>query len=204
MSSLEPSVPPWATAHPTGPAAAWGLPELAVPAPDADPEFVPDPLEAAARRGYDEGFLAGMSQAREELEPAREALGRAIGEVRREMASVRDRAESNVLALALAVARWLMQREVAADPASVEPLLRRAVALLPASSTIGIHANPGDVDALGNKIDFVEPDGRPIAIHWIADPSLESGSFRLVSPERIIDGRVDTALRMLYERLAGA
>ena len=40
------------------------------------------------------------------------------------------------------------------------------------------------------------------AQHWVVDPSLEAGSFRLVSPERIIDGRVDVALRALYERLA--
>lgn len=204
MSSPEPTVPPWAAPHPAGPAAAWGLPELAVPVPEAEPESGPDPLELAAQRGYDEGFLAGVAQAREELEPAREALGRAIGEVRREIGAVRDRAESNILALALAVARWLMQREVAADPAAVEPLLRKAVSLLPASSAIGIHANPTDVEALGNRIEFAEPDGRPISIHWIADATLEQGSFRLVSPERIIDGRVDTALRTLYERLVGA
>jgi hypothetical protein len=41
-----------------------------------------------------------------------------------------------------------------------------------------------------------------MAVHWIADPSLDRGSFRLSSPERLVDGRADVALRSLYERLA--
>lgn len=202
MSSPESSVPPWAVvAEPAG-QGPWGLPDLGDLGPGA-PEMAPDPVEVARQEGYDDGFAAGLAQARRELDPARDALGKVVGEVRREISAARQRAESNLYALGLAVARWLMLREVTADPAAVEPLIRKAVALLPAGSTIGIHANPADVEALSHGVDFAEPDGRPIAVHWVADASLDRGSFRLVSPERIIDGRVDVALRALYERLAG-
>jgi flagellar biosynthesis/type III secretory pathway protein FliH len=116
---------------------------------------------------------------------------------------VRHRAEANLYALGLTVARWLLQREVTQDPAAVEPLIRRAVALLPAGAPVEIHANAADVEVLSNKVSLAEPDGRPIPAHWVSDPTLDRGSFRLVSPERIIDGRADVALRSLYERLTG-
>ena len=203
MSSPErPSIPHWAVVGEPPGEGPWGLPDLGGTARVAG-EPGPDPAEQAHQRGYDEGFADGVAQARRELEPARDAFAKAVGEVRREIGAARQRAEANIYALGLAVARWLMLREVANDPASVEPLIRRAVALLPPGSTIGIHANPGDVEALSQGLDFAEPDGRPIPVHWVADPSLDRGSFRLVSPERIIDGRVDVALRALYERLAG-
>ncbi len=203
MSSPDPSsVPPWALIAEAPGQGPWGLPDFAA-AGGLAPEAPLDPLELAHQRGYEQGLAEGVAQARRELEPAREALVRAVGEIRREVGAARQRAEANLYALALALARWLMLREVAADPAAIEPLIRRAVALLPAGSTIGIHAHPADVEALSQGLGFVEPDGRSIAVHWVADVSLDRGSFRLVSPERIIDGRVDVALRALYERLAG-
>ena len=202
MSSPEiPGLPQWAVGADRPGAGSWGLPELGSPGEPPAPDV--DPIDDARQRGYEEGFAAGISEARQELEPGREALRRVVGEVRREIGAARQRAESNLYALGTAMARWLMLREVTADPAAVEPLIRKAVALLPVGSTIGIHANPLDVEALSHGLDLEEPDGRSIPVHWIADPSLDRGSFRLVSPERIIDGRVDVALRALYERLAG-
>ena len=203
MSSPDPSsVPPWALVTEAPGQGPWGLPDFDAAGRLAS-DGPPDPLELAHHQGYQEGVAEGLAQARREMEPARDALVRAVGEIRREVGAARQRAEANIYALALTLARWLMLREVQADPATLEPLIKRAVAMLPAGSTIAIHANPADVEALSQGLDFVEPDGRSIAVHWVADASLDRGSFRLVSPERIIDGRVDVALRALYERLAG-
>jgi len=77
------------------------------------------------------------------------------------------------------------------------------VSLLPAGTPIEVRANPVDLTALGNHLDLREPDGRPLAIHWVADPAIERGSFTLASPERLVDGRTDVALRALYDRLVG-
>jgi flagellar biosynthesis/type III secretory pathway protein FliH len=202
MSSREPVAPPWAI--PTAPAETglWGPPDLGSKPTESDGGAIRDPVTDAHSLGFDEGFVAGVTQARAELGPAITTLGRLVAEIERELGSVRRRAEANIFALGLAVARWLMQRAVNEDPSLVEPLIRRAVSLLPAGTPIEIHANAADVEVLTNALALTEPDGRPIPVHWVADLTLERGSFRLVSPERIVDGRADVALRSLYDRLA--
>lgn len=166
-------------------------------------ESGPDPVQEALEARYREGHEAGIAQAQAALAPVEDALVRLIDQLQREMALIRPRAEANLYALGTAIARWLMQRELADNPLGVEPLIRRAVQLLPAGSPVDIHAGPADVEALSSHLRLAEADGRPLPVHWVVDLGLEAGSFRLVSPERIVDGRVDVALRALYERLAG-
>lgn len=204
MSSPEPVRPPWAILGPTVGPGAWGLPDLTPGATGTDPSADPvlDPVALAHDDGYQAGYQAGVHQARAELAPAEDAFRRLVDQLQREMALVRPRAEANLYALGLAIARWLFQRELAENPTAVERLIQRAVQLLPAGSPVEIHASPADVAALSSHLGLAEADGRLLPVHWVVDPSLEAGSFRLVSPERIVDGRVDVALRALYERLA--
>lgn len=204
MSSPEPALPSWAIAKPIEiPTGAWGPPELRARGEPAGTPITPvDPVTEAREQGFAEGFHAGIAQARAELEPAQQALARVLAEIDRELASARRRAENNLAALGLSVGRWLFEREVTADPAVLDPLVRRAVALLPAGSSVEIHGHPADVDVLSSTLALTEPDGRAVPVHWVADASLSRGSFRLISPERLIDGRADVALRTLYERLA--
>jgi len=204
MSSPELPVPlPWATRESPGPAADWGPPELAsawVGDPTASPMV--DPVSAAYARGVEAGFVEGRARAEQELGPLRDGLATLAQQLEGEVLTVRRIAGQNLTALALVVARWLFQREVALDPTVVEALVRRAVALLPAGVPIEIQVSPGDLESLGSQFELSEPDGRSIAVHWVPDPALDRGSFRLSSPERLVDGRADLALRSLYERLA--
>ncbi|MBX3147458.1 MAG: hypothetical protein KF785_11890 [Gemmatimonadales bacterium] len=207
MSSSDPVARVWAVAAAEPSPVEWGLPELGSElrsGVDRESEdLTVDPVAEGRARGFDEGFAAGLAHARAELAPGRETLNRLLTELAREINAATQRAEHNGVAIALAAARWLLQREVAADPSVVEPMIRRAVALLPAGSPVEIHANPTDIEQLGTTLDFTEPDGRALPVHWVADAALERGSFHLISPERIIDGRADTALRALYERIIG-
>jgi len=204
MSSPEPRVPvPWGSPEAPRPAAEWGPPELASDGVgDSGLGAVADPVGAAYARGVEAGFAEGMARAREELVPVREAFAILIQQIESELRTVRRVAGQNLTALALVAARWLFQREATLDPTMVQSLIHRAVGLLPAGIPIEIHASPGDLDALGSHLEPREADRRAGTIHWVADPGLERGSFRIASPERLIDGRADVALRSLYERLA--
>jgi flagellar biosynthesis/type III secretory pathway protein FliH len=206
MSSPDPiEPPPWARPAPPPETGIWGPPDLAGQARhrvEIALDIPSDPLAEAQAEGYAAGFAEGRARATAELEPIRHLLANLIGSLERDQLSARQGAEQNVYALALAAARWLFQREVDHDTGVVEALIRRAVSLLPAGAPIEIRANPQDLAALGNHLELREPDGRALAVHWIADPAIERGSFTLASPERLIDGRADLALRTLYERLA--
>lgn len=206
MSSPDPiRPPPWAAGvEPAPPAARWGPPVLDRPGPGGPtaPREPADPAAQAYERGLAEGFQLGQEQAAAGLQPVHELMARVSRELEREQLVARRNAEQNVTALAVAVARWLFQREVALDPGIVQQLVRRAVHLLPTTSMIEIRAHPDDLEAMSAHLQITEADGRPLPVHWIADGILERGDFMIATPERLVDGRADVALRSLYERLA--
>ncbi len=179
---------------------SWGPPELGASGTVRDPGT---PTDQAYAQGFSDGYAEGVARASERLAPVRAALGELLGEMERALVAVRQASEANVVALAMVVARWLFQRDVEIDTATVEGLVRRAVGLLPPGAAIEVSAHPADLEALGGHLELREPDGRLLAVHWVGDSTLERGSFQVISPERLIDGRADVALRSLYERLVG-
>lgn len=199
MSSPNLPRPAWATVAPAllGP---WGPPRLDGGL-GGDPIDRPDPVDHAYAKGFEDGFHEGGLRAREQLTPVRQAMVAAIAAVESEIAMARMVGEANLAALALVMARWLFQREVESSPETMEALVRKAVALLPAGAPIEIAAHPLDLERLSGQVELTEPDGRALIVHWVSDQSLDRGSFRVIGRERLVDGRVDVALRALYERL---
>lgn len=199
MSSPELPRLAWTAVQPP-PTASWGPPDLVGAATVAD---AGSPTDRAYQQGFSDGYAEGVARATERLEPVRAAFGNLVGAMERELVTVRQSGEANIVALALVVARWLFHRNVEVDPSTVEGLVRRAVTLLPPGAAIEISAHPADLETLGSHLELREPDGRPVVVHWVGDGSLDRGSFQIISPERLVDGRADVALRSLYERLVG-
>jgi len=182
------------------PDGAWAPPELAS-LPLTAASFQDGIEEAAHARGYAEGLRDGEDRAARSQEPALQALAKVTGFMEESAAQfARDR-ERDLTSLALAVARKLVQREVAADPDLVCGLVARALDLLPMDVSLEVRLNPDDLAALQGQLEPLTPAGRSVSIHWAPDPALERGSFVIETPQRIVDGRADTALRALYERL---
>ena len=182
---------------------AWPLPELCPSG--ADPEGAAAPRlseqEKAYERGYRDGLREAESLAEQKIRPATEAiLGVFESLSAAEAEFTRDRAR-NLQGLAIAVARKLIQREIAADPTIVGDLVQRALELLPLDHTLEVRLHPADLAALGGELGRITPADRGLTVQWTADPTLERGGFLVESPLRIVDGRSDMALRSLYERL---
>lgn len=172
---------------------------LALPALRApDPAPAPSAADLALARGRREGRDEGAAEAREELRPVIEGLLR----IAEHLQDLRDQAlheaEADLEALALAVARRLVQRELEADPGIVRRLVARALELLPVDAPIEIRAHPGDLETLAPALEAWSA-GR--ALRWTPDPALDRGSFVAETPRRVVDGRTDVALRTLYDRL---
>jgi len=189
--------------------ALWPLPELAAAGPPrpaaggAAPAAPagPDPEQQAYRRGYETGRAEATEEANRTLKRAAgllvstaEALDAARQGVVREL-------EDSVYLLALAVARHLIQREVAADPSVVRELVHRGLEAFPVGSRVEIHVHPDDLAALRSQFELPGSDGRAAEIQWTADAAIERGGCTLETPHRVVDGRVDLALRDLYHRM---
>ncbi len=187
-----------AAPHPAIPGLA--LPELPDRVPPAEARRE-DAGEAAYERGFADGMDAGLRRATEQIRPLSQALehvGRALAASQEDFVLDLSR---NLSALAIAVAEKVIQREITADPGIVAELVERAIALLPQDTVFTIRLNPHDLERLGHSA-VRQENARGVSMAWIADPNLEPGSFLLQTPARLVDGRTDVSLRMLYDRLA--
>jgi len=175
----------------------------------ADLEHLPDPRAADPANEIDpvwsDGYAAGLAEGTRELterfSPIEAMLTPLIQRLREAELLASAEREADVVALALAVARHLVQRELTADPTLVRELARRALALMPADAPVRVRVHPDDLALLELGVSELAGGGASPALHWEADDTLDRGDFVLDSPNRIVDGRTDVALRNLYDRL---
>ncbi|MEO6778102.1 MAG: FliH/SctL family protein, partial [Gemmatimonadaceae bacterium] len=112
----------------------------------------------------------------------------------------------NVTALALTVARHIVGRELSSDATAVADLVKRALAEFPIDQPMRVRINPDDLSMLSLP-SADGGDALPIApnrdVRWLADLRIQPGGCVVEGRERIVDGRIDTALERLYRKLSG-
>lgn len=183
----------YAPALPAG--GGWMLPDLGGPAPAAEP------VDASFEAGYAAGLRDGVSQAGAQLKPASQVLQGVARELAAQVSVLVSDRQRDLEALSLAIARQLVQREVSADPSLIATWVARALALLPHDLAIDIRVHPAELEAMAPVRDTLLPPDAGVTLHWIADPEVGRAGFVVESPQRLVDGRLDVALRALYERL---
>ncbi len=173
---------------------SWLLAEL------AGPLAATVPADASYEAGYADGLRDGVNQAGEELKPSALALAAVVRALDARRAEILGDRQRDLQALALAVARRLVQHEVEGDPALLAGWIQRAIELLPHDLQVDVRLHPADLDALAGLRATVLPPDTGVALHWIADDAVGRAGFVVASPQRLVDGRLDVALRALYER----
>ncbi len=198
----------------------WALHELNAAASDtflaAEEELAATAEEIAAHaqaeydraltQSFDAGYRAGRADADAAAE---ERLGTAIAALTTAAAVVTENEtrylgalEDNLALMAVCVARQIIAREVRTSPDITTDLIRGAVAEFPVGEALRIRVNPLDLSALavakeGTAVKIAP--GREIA--WVPDSRVIAGGCVIEGRERIIDGRVDTAIERAYRRL---
>jgi len=165
--------------------------------------------EAAVREAYEDGYEKGREDGERgeaaRLRTAVSAAEEALDELRAGEVRWTGTIEENICALATVIARQVLGRELALDHEPVAQLVRSALAEFPIDQPIRIRVSPADLSAL-SSVGAVE--GNPLAAitkdrdaRWLADASIAPGGCIVEGRERIIDGRIDTALERVYRRL---
>ena len=198
-------------------ASLWSLNELAVPTPagsltPVDPaaakakaaEEASRLIDAAYARGLADGERKGAAAAQARVGEALTVLESATKQLREAAAVTPAQLEENVAALATVVARQIIAREVALDAGLVADLVRRALTEFPIDQSVRIRVHPQDLTAI--TIGAGPADSARITANrdasWLADPRVVRGGCLIEGRDRIIDGRVDTALERAYRRMA--
>jgi len=69
---------------------------------------------------------------------------------------------------------------------------------------VRVRVNPNDLSIIEANTDkpVIAEGEKAHDVHWIGDPRIASGGCVVEGRERIVDGRVDTALERAYRRIA--
>ena len=152
--------------------------------------------------GISAGQADGAAQAEQMLADAMSTLQAA----REQLASHEDRwlahLQENVAVLAVGVARHVIGREIVGDDTLVKARVAAAVAEFPLHEPLTLRVHPDDLALLKMAFDLERgTDAREP--RWIADERVARGGCLVEGRERIVDGRVDTALERVYRQLSG-
>lgn len=161
-------------------------------------------VEDAHAAGYDAGRLDGELAEATRLRNAVAATELALDTIRASEAKWQDCITENIAALAVTIARHIVGHELHADAAAVADLVKRALAEFPIDQPMRVRINPHDLSLLSQP---TPAGGDPVSIapnrdvRWLADSRIQPGGCVVEGRERIVDGRIDTALERLYRKL---
>ncbi len=189
-------------------ATAWQAPPLPgfeAPPPEARPPTAEE-IEAIQRQAWNEGFeqgrQEGLEAARREMEARVEALDRMLQEMARPLDELDERIEEELVALALAVARQLIRRELRTDPGQIVATIREAVRLLPsAGGEIRLELHPEDAALVRELLRLDDGESRAWRIQ--EDPTLSRGGCRVANATSRIDATVEHRIQQVVAAVLG-
>ncbi len=169
------------------------------------PAPAPDPVAEAYALGFQQGREEGERAERARLGPAIRAAEEAIEAINERDERWTGAVEENVITIALGVARHLLDREVEADPSFVEGLVAKALETFPVDQPVHIRVHPDDLTII-RTLRAERPAGAYARAEdlnaWVADPMITRGGCVVEGRDRIVDGRVETALERIYRRIS--
>ena len=174
--------------------------------PSAVPETTAeDRIADAYALGFEEGRVEGERGERARLASAVQAVRDAMESIAIGEERWTGAIEENIASLATVIARHVIEREISSDPTIITKLVRRALSEFPVEQAVRVRLNPHDViviESLGESGMEAAMDEPARAVAWIGDNRIEPGGCLIEGRERIVDGRIDTALERAYRRLS--
>ncbi len=153
--------------------------------------------EAAVAEGRAEGERKGWEAAKEDVAAAIARLGEALEKVEASARAAAKPYASELVELALIVARELVGAEIGRDPAPLVQLIERCLDDVVGESAITIKLHPADRAALiAARPDLLRPD-----LRVIEDPTLARGGCLVESARRMVDARLEERLDNVREGL---
>jgi flagellar assembly protein FliH len=153
----------------------------------------------AQQRGFEEGQAAGRQSLTPQMEAMQVKLARSIEELTGARPRYRREAEQDVVALALAIARRILHRELTVAPEALLGLVKAALEKLEAREVHQVRVSRQDAPMIKQ---FFEQMGLPHRVEVVADANLDPGSVILESSCGLLDASVNTQLAEIDRGLA--
>ncbi len=162
-------------------------------------------LEELQAQAYDEAYLIGRQEGiaagREEIRARAQQLDALMQALHQPFEELDEAVEQQVVALAIAIARQLVRRELKSDPKQIIGVVREALAILPvASRNVRLHLHPKDAELVRQALSEVEGER---AWQIMEDPVLTRGGCRITTDSSQIDARVESRLGAVISAVLG-
>lgn len=151
--------------------------------------------------GYEAGHQEGLLAAREEIAIEAEKLRQVLDFMNQPLADLDVAVESELVHLAIEIARQLVRRELKTAPGEIVAVVREAVGLLPiASQGVQVYLHPQDARLVQEILDL---DNRSPAWQIVEEPTLTRGGCRVISEKSRIDATVEKRLGAVIASVLG-
>jgi flagellar assembly protein FliH len=153
--------------------------------------------EAEQRRqaAYQQGLQEGLAAAQREMSAQLDAINGRVARTIEELTGLRQRfrheAEEDLVALALAIARRILNRELTIAPEALLGLVKAALEKIDGRELHSVRVRPEDAVMIQQHF---EKMGLPRRVEVIGDPGLERGAAILDSSRGALDASVETQL----------
>lgn len=150
-------------------------------------------LQEAQDQGYQMGEAKGLKQYQE-----------SVVRMNREYDELLGQAESQLLNLAVGVARKIIDKELMVNPRVMVDIVRRALAPMNRKRSIVLRINPADRAALNeHRADLLETMLAGGNIVFMNDPNISRGGCMIETEHGTVDARLETQLSTLNQILTG-
>jgi flagellar assembly protein FliH len=156
---------------------------------------------AALEEGRQQGVAEGEERALRHLEPVMARTARAI----EDLALVRRRlhleAEQDVVKLAVAIARRIVNRELSVDPDAILGMIHTALGKLDARELHSVCVHPSDAPRVRAELERL---ALPKRVDVTADASLERGALLFETARGVLDASIAAQFDEIERGLADA
>ena len=159
--------------------------------------------EAGFKKGYEEGLARATHEANQraeaDLSEKKAQLSALIEAMARPLSDLDEDAEQQLLKLVVVLAQQLVRRELRAEPGEIIPVIREAVALLPASAqNIRVRLNPDDASLVRELLPGSEGQ-------WalIEDPLISRGGCRVETDLSRVEATLESRLAAVATSVLG-
>jgi len=162
-------------------------------------------LEQLRRSAYEEGFASGradgLARGRQEIDAQARRLRELMNALARPFQGLDKQVETELVALATALVRQLLRREIKTEPAVVVAAVREALGVLPvASHNINVQLHPADA-ALVRELLPAQDDEQDWRI--TENPALTRGGCVVVTDSSYVDATVERRLAAAILKVFG-
>jgi len=155
--------------------------------------------EEAYQRGFAEGKNVGQQQAKAELQPVLDQLGKSLAALSSLRSRIRSEAEGDLLKLAISIARRVLHRELTLEPESIEGLIRVALEKLQSRELCRIRVHPDQEGTIRNALERFSNSQK---VELVADSSMQCGDVIFETAHGNLDASIESQLREIERGFA--